>query len=236
MNENYEIDKRLKLLMKIEGITISELAAKSNVSEDTIKAIRSGKTKNPSLYVLTAIADAFSCTLDNLIGRIPKEVDEANLLRKWRSLDNHGRKNTMLLIDDELTKQPHTTSRMRQFMYYCSSSYLGNGALFDMKRCEYTDIPATYMRDADFGFKITSDSYTPIYFPEDIVAIKKRPPFPGEIACYWKDNVIYIRKYVILGGIPRYVPINAFYNEIELKNISDYTCLGTIIGILRQAI
>ena len=236
MNESYDIAKRLKLLMKIEGITISELASKADISEDTIKSIRSGKTKNPSLYVLTAIADAFSCTLDNLVGRIPKEVDEANLLRKWRSLDNHGRKNTMLLIEDELTKQPHTTTRMRQFMYYCSTSYLGNGALFDMTRTEYTDIPATYMNDADFGFKITSDSYMPLYFPDDIVAIKKRPPVPGEIACYWKDNVIYIRKYVLISGVSRYIPINAVNNEIELKKISDYTCLGTIIGIIRQAI
>ena len=236
MNESYNIAKRLKLLMKIEGITISELASKADISEDTIKSIRSGKTKNPSLYVLTAIADAFSCTLDNLVGRIPKEVDEANLLRKWRSLDNHGRQTTMLLIDEELSKQPHTTTRMRQFMYHCSSSYLGNGALCDMTRSEYIDIPATYMREADFGFKITSDSYIPTYFPEDIVAIKKRPPAPGEIACYWKDNVIYIRKYVILGGTARYIPINAVYNEIELKRISDYNCLGTIIGIIRQAV
>ena len=143
MSESYSIDKRLKLLMKIQGITISELATKANISEDTIKSIRSGKTKNPSLYVLTAIADAFSCTLDNLVGRVPKELDEANLLRKWRSLDNHGRKSTMLLIDDELTKQPATTTRMRQFMYYYSTTYLGNGALFDMNRINYTDIPST---------------------------------------------------------------------------------------------
>lgn len=236
MNETYEIAKRLKLLMKIEGITISELATKADISEDTIKSIRSGKTKNPSLFVLTAIADAFSCTLDNLIGRIPKEVDEANLLRKWRSLDNHGRKNVMLLIEDELTKQPPTTTRMRQFMYYYSTSYLGNGALFDMTRTDYIDIPVSYMTDADHGLKIISDSYVPLYFPNDIVAIKKRPPELGEVACYWKDNVIYIRKYVLISGVPHYIPINALNNEVELKKISDYTCLGTIIGIIRQSI
>ena len=236
MSETYAIDKRLKLLMKIEGITISELAAKADVSEDTIKAIRSGKTKNPSLHILTAIADAFSCTLDNLIGRIPKEVDEANLLRKWRSLDNHGRKSTMFLIEEELTKQPTTTTRMRQFMYYLASSYLGNGALFDMSRKEYIDIPVNYMSEADFGLKIISDSYIPVYFPGDIVAIKKREPVLGEVGCYWKDNIMYLRKYEIISGIPRYIPINGFNNEVELKRISEYNCIGTIIGIVRQAI
>ena len=161
MSKTYEIDKRLKLLMKIQGITISELAAKADISEDTIKAIRSGKTKNPSLNVLTAIADVFSCTLDNLIGRIPDDLNEAELLRKWRSLDNHGRCNALLLINDELTNQPRLTGRTRQFMYYCATSYLGNGALFDQSRTEYVDIPADYMKEADFGFKVTSDSYIP---------------------------------------------------------------------------
>lgn len=236
MSKTYEIDKRLKLLMKIQGITISELAAKADISEDTIKAIRSGKTKNPSLNVLTAIADVFSCTLDNLIGRIPDDLNEADLLRKWRSLDNHGRCNALLLINDELTNQPRLTGRTRQFMYYCATSYLGNGALFDQSRTEYIDIPADYMKEADFGFKVTSDSYIPFYFPNDIIALKKRPPKPSEIACYHKDNIIYIRKYAMINGTPRYIPINAINNELELKKISEYTCLGTIIGLVRQSI
>lgn len=236
MNNTYEIDKRLKLLMKIQDMTISELAAKANISEDTIKSLRSGKTKNPSLTVLTAIADAFSCTLDNLIGRMPKDLNEADLLRKWRSLDNHGRNKAFLLINNEIAHQPKLTGRMRQFMYYCSTSYLGNGALFDKSRIEHLQIPANYMTEADFGFKIISDSYVPIYFPNDIIALKKRSPNLEEIACYSKDNIIYIRKYVLINGTPRYIPINAVHNELELKNISEYTCLGTIIGIVRQAI
>ena len=236
MNNIYDIDKRLKLLMKIQGLTISELAAKADISEDTIKSIRSGKTKNPSLNVLAAIADVLSCTLDNLIGRTPKDLDEADLLRKWRSLDNHGKSNTFLLINDELTKQPRLTGRMRQFKYHCATSYLGNGALFDKTRIEYIDIPADYMTEADFGFKITSDSYIPLYFPNDIIALKKRPPLPTEVACYSKDNIFYIRKYTIINGIPRYIPINAINNELELKKISEYDCLGTVIGLVRQAV
>ena len=59
MSKTYEIDKRLKLLMKIQGITISELAAKADISEDTIKAIRSGKTKNPSLARIFLLRNKF---------------------------------------------------------------------------------------------------------------------------------------------------------------------------------
>lgn len=236
MENRYEIGKRLKMLMKLNGVTIGELAAKSDVSEDTIKSIRSGKTLNPSITVLAAIADAFSCTIDNLIGRFPKETDESNLLRKWRSLDSHGRNQVLFLIDTELSNQPLMSSKMRTFMYYSPTTYLGNGAIFDMSHTEFTDIPHDYMKDADYGFKIVSDSYIPQFFPGDIVGVKKRLPLTGETAFYLKDSTIYIRKSMLVNGVTRLIPLYAANNELELKNTSEYNCIGTAVGIVRQVV
>lgn len=232
----YEIGQRLKLLMKLNGLTISELSEKSNVSEDTIKSIRSGKTTNPGINVLISIADAFSYTLDNLIGRLPKDVDESELLRKWRSLDSHGRNRAMLLIDNELSNQPLMTSRVRPFMYYTPTSYLGNGAVFDMSRAEYINIPVDYMKEADFGFQIISDSFIPDYFPDDIIAVKKRLPLTGETGFYLKDTTVYIRKNIIVNGVTRLIPLIAANNEVELKNTEEYACIGTAVGIVRHAV
>lgn len=236
MENKYEISKRLKMLMKLNGCTIGELAAKADISEDTIKSIRSGKTTNPGINVLSAIADAFSCTLDNLIGRVPQEADESNLLRKWRGLDSHGRNYVHMLIDTELSSQPAFSSKTRSLMYYSPFTYLGNGALIDLSRPEYINVPADYMKDADFAIKIISDSFVPTYFPNDIVALKKRPPIPGETAYYVKNSTAYIRKYTIINGVTRLIPLYATNNEVELKNIEEYTCIGTIIGIVRQPI
>ena len=97
---------RLKFLMKIKGYTITDLAIKANVSEDTIKSIRSCKTKNPSLGVIAAISAALDCSIENLIGRTNSSDNEAELLRKWRSLDTHGRNSVMLVLDKELALQP----------------------------------------------------------------------------------------------------------------------------------
>ena len=236
MENKYEIGKRLKMLMKVRGFSISELAEASDVSEDTIKSIRSGKNTNPSIHVLASIADAFSCTLDNLIGRLPSELDESELLRKWRSLDSHGKSLTLLLIENELSNQPIYSGHMRSFMYYSPTAYLGNGALFDMSHAEYIDIPSDYMKNADYGFKIVSDGMIPIYFPDDIVAVEKRLPLSGETAFYLKDSVVYIRKCVATNGIIRLFPIVAANNEVELKNPSEYTCIGTVTGIVRKTV
>ena len=58
MQQQYDIGKRLREVMAERGVTISQLAELTDVSEDTIKAIRSGKTKSPGIQLMISIADA----------------------------------------------------------------------------------------------------------------------------------------------------------------------------------
>ncbi len=236
MNNQYNLAERLKFLMKLRAFTISELAADANISEDTIKAIRSGRTLNPGINILVSIADVLECTIDNLIDRTHSDDSETELLRKWRSLDSHGRNLAMLLIDNELSKQPAFTNSTRVIRCIVPSAYIGNGALYDSKRDEYISIPANYMKNASLAVKILGDSLIPSYFQDDILAIEERSPRPEETALYLKDNITYIRKYMVMNGRPRLIPPFAANNEVELKNISEYSCLGTIIGVIRHSV
>lgn len=52
MQQQYDIGKRLREVMAERGVTISQLAELTDVSEDTIKAIRSGKTKSPGIQLM----------------------------------------------------------------------------------------------------------------------------------------------------------------------------------------
>ncbi len=236
MEKQYNLANRLKFLMKLKEFTISGLAAEANISEDTLKSIRSGRITNPGLNILTAIADVLECTLDNLIDRTSNDDGETELLRKWRSLDSHGRNLTMMLIDEEISNQPTLSSNTRLIQCYIPSAYIGNGALFDSERVEYMSVPANYMKQASHGIKVISDAFIPLYFPGDMLAIEKRSPANEETAIYSKDNIIYIRKLITIKGKCRLVPLLSFNNEVELKNIEEYTCLGTIIGIFRHAL
>ena len=58
MGDYYDIGYRLKDVMAEKGVTISQLADMTGISEDTIKAIRSGKTKSPGIQLMSSIADA----------------------------------------------------------------------------------------------------------------------------------------------------------------------------------
>jgi predicted transcriptional regulators len=91
MQQQYDIGKRLREVMAERGVTISQLAELTDVSEDTIKAIRSGKTKSPGIQLMISIADALGCTMDGFLHRRSLTDEELYLLQKYRTLNTRDR-------------------------------------------------------------------------------------------------------------------------------------------------
>lgn len=61
----------LRLLLFKNNINATELARAINIPQPTIQRILAGKTEDPKLSTLTAIANYFSLTLDQLLGNAP---------------------------------------------------------------------------------------------------------------------------------------------------------------------
>lgn len=68
MSDIFDVSIGLRKMMKSRKLTISKLSDQSNIPEDTIKSIRSGKTKNPGIQTIIRLADALDCSIDELIG------------------------------------------------------------------------------------------------------------------------------------------------------------------------
>lgn len=52
-----------------KGITVNRLAYLTNITQSTIDSILKGKSKNPKIETLIAIADYFDVSIDYLVGR-----------------------------------------------------------------------------------------------------------------------------------------------------------------------
>jgi len=63
------LGKRIKELRNKYKITQDKLAKKADIPFSTLAKIEAGYTPNPSMETLIKIADAFSLTMDDLIGR-----------------------------------------------------------------------------------------------------------------------------------------------------------------------
>ncbi|MCI6676295.1 MAG: helix-turn-helix transcriptional regulator [Clostridiales bacterium] len=68
MSDIFDVSIGLRKMMKSRKLTISKLSDQSNIPEDTIKSIRSGKTKNPGIQTIIRLADSLDCSIDELIG------------------------------------------------------------------------------------------------------------------------------------------------------------------------
>lgn len=60
---------RLKELRKERGWTQQDLAQKAFLSFNAVTKIEQGAAKHPTLKTLIKLAEAFSITLDDLVGR-----------------------------------------------------------------------------------------------------------------------------------------------------------------------
>ena len=68
----------IEKLCKERGISINAMAESIGVRQSTISGIMIGRSNNPTIQVLTKIANFFGITLDALIGRTGNYVSLSN--------------------------------------------------------------------------------------------------------------------------------------------------------------
>ncbi|MFB1081803.1 helix-turn-helix domain-containing protein [Jeotgalibacillus sp. JSM ZJ347] len=62
------IGNKIRMLRLKHGYSVSQLSAKANVSKSYLSNLENHKKKNPSLSVLSKIAETLGTTVDDLIG------------------------------------------------------------------------------------------------------------------------------------------------------------------------
>lgn len=113
---------RLKLLRNRKGLSQSEFAKQIGVSKSSVNMYERGD-REPNFETLEAIADYFNVDLDYLMGKSEIEnrarfvpgvtnavstltPDEADLLCKYRALDESGRGRVRNVLDYEYNNLP----------------------------------------------------------------------------------------------------------------------------------
>lgn len=240
MEQYYDIGERLKESMAERGVTISQLADMTGISEDTIKAIRSGKTKSPGILLMISIADALGCTMDGFLHRQSLTKEELYLLKKFRTLNHHGKNMVMLMADSEdhmqksIAPSGSEVNATRKLPCIASIHTLASNADYSTHATEFIDIPVDYFSSADYCIKLTTNMLHPIYMRGDILAVEKGFPRFGDISIFLnKDGVEMIRRYTEKDGSPYLEAVSRCDRSSYLT--SDIICLGTIIGIIRLA-
>lgn len=108
--------EKINDMRKHIGMSIDELCEKSGVPKGTLSKITAGITKNPSVDTVKSIVHAMGFTLDDLDNfphlknKSTFSITEMDHIKKYRSLDAHGKEMVDFVLEKEYDRCENAAS------------------------------------------------------------------------------------------------------------------------------
>lgn len=225
--------ENLKRKLKEQKITLSALAVHADLSEDTLRSIIYGKSQDIKLSTMVKIADVLHCTLDELVGRSVYSNEQQNFIERIQYVSNHSFRTlqAILAIEEQFTLKNNRNGK-NIIQVLTPSGTLKDGQFYNGATYESFDIsgyPKAIQQSVDFGLRITSDYFEPVYYLNDILLIsRQRLPEYYDIALYLdKNKKMYLRQYLETG----LSPVNSFGASFPRHKLADYTPIGVVVTV-----
>lgn len=230
---------RLKEARVACGLTQEQLALKIGVAKSTVTGYEKGNSE-PNMLTVQKIMKALNIDANFLwqdemshTTQLVITLDEKEHIKKYRTLDRHGKKAIDQLLDIEYTRVVEQSLQVEEASapyFYTKTEYLtglsaGTGLfVFDDIPTQVINVPEVY-KDADFVIGVSGDSMQPTYYDGDKVAVKKCPCIDrGEIGVFMIDGNGYIKEL----GDGKLISHNKEFEDIELTDST--VCIGRVLG------
>lgn len=233
------IGSRIKERREELKITQVELSKMVGVSKGSIGNYESGVSA-PNEKILYKLFSALKCDANYLYqddlqvisneNEFKISVLEKNHIKKYRTLDEYGKKAVDDLLDNEYERcQEEKKIEVIQLPMSELKVSAGVGSWIEDNRygtIEVADTPES--RKADLVIEISGDSMEPTYHNGDNVLVRLQPSVDiGEIGVFVKDSEGYIKEL----GKNRLISHNKEYEDIILNEYTNINCVGKVVGI-----
>ncbi len=226
------ISKRLQEILIELGWSKETLAEKSGLPYETIKNIYYGRTPDPKVSTVLAIAEATGHSMNCLMGKCPHTPKEKAILRNYRSCGRHGKDIIELIAKYEAGAVKSDRDALGKHIIPCMIPHgdIRKGIIYDT--CETIEIE-TSMPDAYIGLQMTNNDLAPKYCKGDIILLENRFPQHGEYAAFFRGDRAYIRKFMEEDGLYRLKCLHQQGEDIILKRMDEIQYIGTCCGVVR---
>lgn len=231
----------LKEIRTKKGFTQQQVADALEITKGTYSGYETGR-REPDVFKIKALAQLFDVSGDALLetgfnNEIKFTSEEKTHIKKYRTLDEHGKK----LVDNvlnlecervEATRTPVipissviTLSEFEQPVSAGRGVYLGDGSQTIIR-----EIPSNNLtRKADFILRVAGDSMEPEFSNNDRILIKRQCNLDiGEIGIFILNGEGYVKKY--MGD--KLVSLNPDYKDILFSEYDNIECKGLVLGKL----
>lgn len=228
--------ENLRGQLQEKKITLSSLALQADLSEDTLRSVVYGKSQDIKLSTVIKIADVLDSPIDDLVGRSYYSETEREIHKRIHHFSEHSLRAIQYFSEmEEDLALKHSEEGKNVIPVLCSLGNMKDGMYGGNHYVETLDIseyPSVLKEEADFGLKILSDHFEPIYFLNDILICScKRPPEYNDIVIYFdKNGRLYIRKYFET----HLEPLNGFGERIPSNRYDEFTAKGVVLRVVRE--
>lgn len=235
--------EKLKEARNIKGLKQSELAMRLGVKNTTISNWENNISK-PDLDTLAYICGILGVKVSYFLdAKLPEDeitIQEFELIKKYRNLDDYGRETIDIALERESARVQRLTdlqsrpaalvefqktsgTPMSIYTYMHKLASAGNGFYFDDIPTETIEAP--YMEGADFIIGVSGDSMEPTYHDGDLVYVQKRQIVEiGDIGIFMVNNECYIKE----AGEEGLISHNKKYPMIP--GDESIQCIGKVLG------
>lgn len=235
MNIQY-FREHLKGQLQEKKITLSALALQADLSEDTLRSVVYGKSQDIKLSTVIKIADVLDSPIDDLVGRAYYSETERLIHKRIHHFSEHSLRAIEYFSEMEADlAMKHSTEGKMMLPVLCS---LGNmkdgmyGGNYHTETLDISEYPVILQEEADFGLKILSDFFEPVYFLNDILicSCKRRPEYNDIVIYFDKNGRLYIRKYFET----HLEPLNGFGERIPSNRYDEFKAKGVVLRVVRE--
>ncbi|WP_371380850.1 helix-turn-helix domain-containing protein [Sporomusa aerivorans] len=240
--------ERIKTTKNEKKITTEVLSKEANIPIGTLSKILAGITTEPKIGTMISLAEALGVSVDYLLyGKDPGEksktdltlsILEQSLIKKYRALDEHGKKSVELILNHEFVRTEiyHAKKQdaasiecvipLRKLPLYDLPASAGTGTLLDGNHCEEIEVGPEVPLDANFAVRIVGDSMKPKINDGDIAWVKQQSYLDeGHIGIFRLNGEGYCKKYYK----DRLVSLNPNYPDIVLRSYDELRIFGEVL-------
>lgn len=224
------LSEKLKSLRTAKHLTVDALCAEMNIKRGTYVHYEVGD-REPNAGLLTAFADYYGISLDELLDRqFELSTEECQLLDCYR----HASQDDKYVVWAALNKYRSNTStrkikqpKREMPLYYLPVS-AGTGAFLDSTDYEMVLVEPEVPIACGFGVRISGDSMEPDYPNGHIAWVRiSQEVREGEVGVFILNGEGYIKKY----EDGRLVSLNAKYAPITLSENDNLRIVGKVLAV-----